>query len=38
MNGIFVIGTDTGVGKTAVCAGLLKMMHRQKSAAFWKPV
>jgi dethiobiotin synthase len=38
MKGIFVIGTDTGVGKTFVCAGLLKMFQGEKKAAYWKPV
>lgn len=38
MKGIFVIGTDTGVGKTFVCAGLLKMFQGVKKATYWKPV
>ena len=38
MKGIFVIGTDTGVGKSVVCAGLLKMVARSRKAAYWKPV
>lgn len=38
MNGVFVIGTDTGVGKSVVCAGLLKMAARTKSAVYWKTV
>lgn len=38
MKGIFVIGTDTGVGKTFVCAGLLKMFQGRKKAVYWKPV
>jgi dethiobiotin synthase len=38
MKGIFVIGTDTGVGKTFVCAGLLKMFQGEKKTAYWKPV
>ncbi len=38
MKGVFVIGTDTGVGKTAVCAGLLKMTQGQKKGTSWKPV
>jgi dethiobiotin synthase len=38
MKGIFIIGTDTGVGKTTVSAGLLKLLHGAKKAAFWKPV
>ncbi len=38
MNGVFVIGTDTGVGKTVICAGLLKLLHTPKKAVYWKPV
>lgn len=38
MKGIFVIGTDTGVGKTLVCAGLLKIAQELKPAVYWKPV
>jgi dethiobiotin synthetase len=35
MRGIFVTGTDTGVGKTVVSAAL---MHRYPQARYWKPV
>lgn len=35
MRGIFVTGTDTGVGKTAVCAAL---MVRYPGARYWKPI
>lgn len=38
MKGIFIIGTDTGVGKTVVCAGLLRMAQGLKKAVYWKPV
>jgi len=38
MKGIFVIGTDTGVGKTVASAGLLKIAQRLGKAAYWKPV
>lgn len=38
MKGVFVIGTDTGVGKSVVCAGLLKMAARNGSAVYWKPI
>jgi dethiobiotin synthetase len=38
MDGVFVTGTDTGVGKTTVAAGLLKLMHGTKKVAYWKPV
>jgi dethiobiotin synthetase len=35
MRGIFVTGTDTGVGKTVVSAAL---MRRYPNARYWKPV
>ena len=35
MRGVFVTGTDTGVGKTAVCAAL---MARYRGARYWKPI
>ncbi len=35
MRGLFVTGTDTGVGKTAVCAAL---MVRYRGARYWKPI
>jgi dethiobiotin synthase len=38
VRGLFVTGTDTGVGKTVVCAAL---MHRYRPAAlvrYWKPI
>lgn len=38
LRGLFVTGTDTGVGKTVTCAALL---HRYRSSAplrYWKPV
>lgn len=38
MDGIFVTGTDTGVGKTTVCAGLLKLLQGTRDVAYWKPV
>ncbi len=39
MKGIFVIGTDTGVGKTMVCAGILKMLQGTTiKPSYWKPV
>jgi dethiobiotin synthetase len=34
MNGLFVTGTDTGIGKTMVCAWLV----RNWGADYWKPV
>jgi dethiobiotin synthase len=33
--GIYVVGTDTDVGKTTYCAGL---MRRHPEATYWKPV
>jgi len=38
MDGVCVIGIDTGVGKTAICAGLLKMLHGSRKVCFWKPI
>ncbi|HUH63392.1 MAG TPA: dethiobiotin synthase [Terracidiphilus sp.] len=38
LRGLFVTGTDTGIGKTVTCAALL---HRYRSAAclrYWKPI
>jgi dethiobiotin synthetase len=35
VRGLFVTGTDTGVGKTAVCAAL---MLRYPGTRFWKPI
>ncbi len=38
MRGLFITGTDTGVGKTVACAAL---MHRYRGAAplrYWKPI
>lgn len=35
MRGLFVAGTDTGVGKTVACAAL---MHRFRGARYWKPI
>jgi dethiobiotin synthetase len=35
VRGLFVTGTDTGVGKTAVCAAL---MVRYRGARYWKPI
>jgi len=34
MNGVFVTGTDTGVGKTVAAACLVRAWH----ASYWKPV
>ena len=35
MNGIFITGTDTGIGKTTYAAWL---MRRHPDATYWKPV
>lgn len=38
MEGVFITGTDTGVGKTTICAGLLKMIYGSRPVKYWKPV
>lgn len=38
MNGIFVTGTDTGIGKTIVSASLVCALRDKKSVCYWKPV
>lgn len=38
MDGIFITGTDTGVGKTVVAAGLLKLLLGSKKVVYWKPI
>lgn len=38
MKSIFVLGADTSVGKTVVCAGLLKAGIGYGDIAYWKPV
>lgn len=38
MEGIFVAGVDTNVGKTVVCAGLMKLLDGFKKASYWKPI
>lgn len=35
MRGVFVVGTDTGIGKTTYCARLLRL---HPEATYWKPV
>ncbi|MGE0394231.1 MAG: dethiobiotin synthase [Vicinamibacterales bacterium] len=37
MRGVFVTGTDTGVGKTVVSAGLVRAL-RPAGVGYWKPV
>ncbi len=36
--GVFVTGTDTGVGKTVVSAALLARYRRELPVRYWKPV
>jgi dethiobiotin synthetase len=38
MRGIFVTGTDTGVGKTSVSAALLQRYRNSAPLRYWKPV
>jgi dethiobiotin synthase len=38
MRGVFVTGTDTGVGKTVVSAALLCRHRGDTGAVYWKPV
>jgi dethiobiotin synthetase len=36
--GLFVTGTDTGVGKTVVSAALMHHLRRHVAATYWKPI
>ena len=38
LRGLFVTGTDTGVGKTVVCAALLHRYRRETGVRYWKPI
>jgi len=38
VRGVFVTGTDTGVGKTAVAAALLHRYRREVPVTYWKPI
>jgi dethiobiotin synthetase/malonyl-CoA O-methyltransferase len=38
MNGIFVTGTDTGIGKTIVSASLVCAFRKREKVGYWKPV
>ena len=38
MRGLFVTGTDTGVGKTIVCAALMHRSRQFFALRYWKPV
>jgi dethiobiotin synthetase/malonyl-CoA O-methyltransferase len=36
--GLFITGTDTGIGKTVVCAALMHRYRREMPLGYWKPV
>ena len=36
--GVFVTGTDTGIGKTVVCAALLRRYRSDYWPRYWKPI
>lgn len=38
MRGIFVTGTDTGIGKTIVSAALVCALREKENIRYWKPV
>jgi len=38
LSGLFVTGTDTGVGKTVVSAALMHCLRRSGPVRYWKPV
>lgn len=38
MKGIFVTGTDTGIGKTIVSAALMNALRERENVCYWKPV
>lgn len=38
MHGVFVTGTDTGVGKTVVSSVLVSALRRSRAVGYWKPV
>ena len=38
MNGLFVTGTDTGVGKTMVAAACMHRFRSNRPLCYWKPV
>ncbi len=38
MDGVFVTGTDTGVGKTVVAAALLARLRARGPVRYWKPI
>ncbi|MFN7914911.1 MAG: dethiobiotin synthase [Vicinamibacterales bacterium] len=38
LRGVFVTGTDTGVGKTVVSAALLQRFGQRPTTRYWKPI
>ncbi|MCB1022937.1 MAG: dethiobiotin synthase [Acidobacteria bacterium] len=38
MRGIFVTGTDTGIGKTVVSAAMINAFRETESVCYWKPI
>jgi len=38
MNGLFVTGTDTDIGKTVVSAALMSALRGKESVCYWKPI
>ncbi len=38
MNGIFVTGTDTEIGKTIVSAALVNRLRKRENVCYWKPI
>ena len=38
MKGIFVTGTDTGIGKTVLSAALVCALRERENVCYWKPV
>lgn len=38
MKGIFVTGTDTGIGKTIVSSALMNALRESREVCYWKPV
>lgn len=38
MNSVFIMGADTGVGKSVVSAGFLKAGHGHGKISYWKPI
>lgn len=38
LNGFFITGTDTGVGKTVISAALMIALRRQEKVCYWKPI